>query len=200
MDDKRYLRVPKDGSAGRALGITVDHDFEIAIRPVSVGQYEAFCAATGFRTTAECGRLKDTTYFDNSTLHKLTEEVRANAPAVDLSHRDAVAYCEWARCRLPTEAEWILAATVILEEAKPDMDLLAFYQRYELSEDILKQVDTEITATQPSPTTCVVRRGPYLVLSRGKTVSDPSFRRVVSIHEYLRFQFRVCKRREKGSG
>lgn len=194
MNDVRYLRMPKDGPVGRALGIIVDHDFEIAIQPVSVAQYEAFCAATGYRTMAERGRPKGRYYFDNSTLFELSDEDRANAPAVHLSYIDAQAYCEWAGCRLPSEEERILAAMVTADEAKSYNDWGAFQKRYESSDNVLKRTGSEITATQPTPTTCVVRRGPYLIQPPGKPVWHPQWRLIVPLHQYRTFQFRVCKR------
>lgn len=195
MDDVHYLRVPKDGSVGRALGITVDHDFEIAIQPVSVAQYEAFCAATGYRTIAERGRLRGSTYFDNSTLFELSSEDRANAPAVHLSYIDAQAFCEWTGYRLPREEEWMLAAMVAADEAKSYNDWVAFHSRYESSDDVLKRINYDITSTQPTPTTCVIRRGPYIILPPGGTIWDPERRLIVPLHRYRSFQFRVCKRR-----
>ena len=73
-------------------------DFNISKTEVTFEQYDAFCGATGRNKPSDYGWG------------------RGDLPVIDVSWRDAVAYCEWMNkvtgktYRLPTEAEWEYAA------------------------------------------------------------------------------------------
>ncbi|MEZ4726427.1 MAG: SUMF1/EgtB/PvdO family nonheme iron enzyme [Caldilineaceae bacterium] len=71
--------------------------FRIARVPVTNAQYKLFVDATGHRSP---------THWTNGTIPSSREQY----PIVNVSWRDAVAFCEWAGVRLPTEAEWEKAA------------------------------------------------------------------------------------------
>lgn len=80
--------------------------FYIDRHPVTNAQYAAFIAATGHPTPKY---WMDAPHMGIEDPFPIGAEHGAH-PVVGVSYADAVAYCEWAEKRLPTEAEWEKAA------------------------------------------------------------------------------------------
>jgi len=94
---------------------TID-GFEIDLTEVSVGQYREFVDAKGYKTAAERdggGMVYEAGWQKKrGWTWKAPFGTPANddEPAVHLTFDDAVAYCEWAGKRLPSDQEWTKAA------------------------------------------------------------------------------------------
>ena len=96
--------------------------FFMDVTPVTVAQFRKFVKATGYITQAESFGdaaifdlqqqtwiLKESAYWEYPR-GKDNEPAPADHPVTQVSFNDAIAYCNWANKRLPTEAEWEHAA------------------------------------------------------------------------------------------
>jgi EgtB-related family protein len=84
--------------------------FEISLQPVKWAQYLEFVTASGYPLPKY---IRKTDIDFEAEIFGHWAPLNMNAPAVHLSWRDAQAYCTWAKCRLPTEAEWDCAAKTL---------------------------------------------------------------------------------------
>jgi formylglycine-generating enzyme len=93
--------------------VETTREFWISRTPVTVGAYRKFVEATH-------GQMPGSPRFAQDDTH----------PVVNVSWDEAMAYCKWAECRLPTEAEWEYAARG--GSPKPrygDLDKIAWYDQ-----------------------------------------------------------------------
>lgn len=112
-------------SGPKRAGMQRIGSFYMDLHEVTIGQYRAFVNATGYKSVAEkeggghewdggWARRPGWTWETPFGVPAADEE-----PAVHLSWAEAVAYCQWAGKRLPSDAEWIKAAYTEMREHPP---------------------------------------------------------------------------------
>ena len=88
--------------------------FTIALQPVTWQQYLHFVDSTAYRLPLYVRRSPspDAALKAEYEIHSFGQwhPLALHAYAMHVSWHDAQAYCQWARCRLPSEAEWDYAA------------------------------------------------------------------------------------------
>jgi serine/threonine-protein kinase len=83
-------------------------DYYISKYPVTNEEYKAFVDATGHPVPHKKETWAEPYNWDRE--NRTYPAGRGKHPVVLVSYDDALAYCEWAKKRLPTEAEWEKAA------------------------------------------------------------------------------------------
>jgi hypothetical protein len=113
VQDKQFAPVEACDVIGRD-GPSRVSKFSVSVYPVTIGDFNIFCAETGYLTDAE--RVgSEITYRSDPEL--LDTEGKTGVAIKDqgasmVSYNDAFAFCEWAEVRIPTDAEWVAASVV----------------------------------------------------------------------------------------
>jgi Sulfatase-modifying factor enzyme 1 len=145
--------------------------YEICRSQVTTGQFDQFCAATAHVTT--CEHEGNGSFRLDETIEGVRPRDRGNIPVHSVSFDDALAYCHWARVRLPTEAELLAAALVdyrIMSSLEKENFLFgAVGGRFEIDRfpDALAGLATEFVAGCSVPGNAIIRNGPYYVRETG---------------------------------
>jgi hypothetical protein len=169
--------------------------YEIARSPVTTGQFDQFTAATGYVT--DCERDGKGSFRFDETIEPIRPKDRGNIPVHNVSFNDALAYCQWANVRLPTEAE-LLAAALIDERVMDQQEWHDFMFgqtgrfRIENYPNALDGLGEELVTCDGQPDKPVIRSGPFYVREVGwETRSN---RDECRSNEYgLMTGFRLCR-------
>jgi hypothetical protein len=134
--------------------------FSISQRPVLIGEVDEFLEATGYVLTTTRKGLAEN-YRRNFRISGVSKRLLARQSASWMSFEDAMAYCQWAKVRLPSEAEW-MAASVVDERIYEIGDVWSTASTH-LRKDLLEFLMIEWTGTVLHSGLVVCRCGPRVV-------------------------------------
>ncbi len=187
--DKSMVHIPSADvmmEDGRLIHVA---PFEIATRPVSIGEFREFTEGIGYLTTAE-QRGEPDTYLTDSNLARLSASQLARTEVNNVSFIDAVAYCKWAHVRLPSEEEWLAA---FISDSKTTRQSRSTSPR-------MVAIGAEWTATHVKSGSVVIRRSRSVLAIDQRRKKLASIRFVVRPHHYDPMTtFRVVSRRSISS-
>ncbi|HUG91321.1 MAG TPA: SUMF1/EgtB/PvdO family nonheme iron enzyme [Planctomycetaceae bacterium] len=168
-----WVRIPADRVVIDGVAYDVA-DFTIGFTPVTLGQFCEFLDATGHTP------IPDAIEYPGYTIEyfKLNYGQSPRIPLFGLTFDDAIAFCDWAGFRLPTDPE-----------------LRLFYETTTIKSPRKFTWDGENwTSTATGPETFYVRQGPFR--ERPPADKDP-FRKPLHRHHYQQLEapaFRVVQR------
>jgi len=191
LEEIELVRVPdktvtlEDGQSQRVKS------FSISKRPVSFRGYSIFVNTTNYITTSE-RRGFNQTFRKNDFLPSQGKLGLESAPVTCVSYYDAIAYCEWANMRLPSEAEWLSAYVINWTEYNEDIPDEIWNRELSRSDALADPIPEWTGEYNPKNREALVRYGPQYFL-------EPGWRKIqnrkICPAEYteLCLGFRVCR-------
>ena len=178
--DDTFIAVPRKTLTLDEGSQVVVEPFEIARHPVSFEQFFKFVTATGYQTTAEA-KKSEKTFLTPTGADEPVAHVDRTLPVSLVSYRDAVAYCEWAGVRLPTEEEY-LAAMILDDRIFPrgHQDAARVQEELFLSARALRGTWLNFTSTTAPDGRIACRYGPLMLRYQGVPLTDPRSRIIVA--------------------
>jgi hypothetical protein len=192
--DETYIAVPQNTITMDDGSKVAVEPFEIARYPVSFEQFFRFVTATGYVTTAEKQKFWKNFLDPRGDGEPIAEPDRT-LPVSYVSYQDAIAYCQWAGVRLPTEMEY-LAAMILDDQVYPrgNPDASQLQEELFLSPQALRGNWLNFTSTGTGDGRIVYRYGPLMLRYEGMRLMDPHSRMATASDSYTEgIALRVCK-------